>query len=177
MTQAGTADWTLGTATFWDGDHMQAALDDHRFDVYREQLTPIPRYVGGTVRFHDYASQYANFEKTQAGTAVFIVEDGVGNDQGTAGWSADYIRGRVTFTTNRKGTAYYLTGRIYDLNGAAADIWRAKADHYSGTHFDFSTDNMSVRRGQVVDHCLEMVSKYEAKQWANSFQVSRGDEV
>lgn len=177
--QAGTGDWTLGTAIYWDSDHLQQVLDAHRHDLYRIPLVPHPKHVGGSIQYFEYHTGYQYFEKTSGGTAIFVIEDGLGNDQSTGGtpsWSADYMRGVVTFTTDRGGTPYYVTGRIYDLNGAAADIWRTKADHYSGTHFDFSTDNMSVKRSQVIDHSLTMAERYEAKAWAISAQMDRGDE-
>ena len=177
LTQVTSSDWTLGTATFWDGDHMQAVLDEHRYDVYREPLTAVSKYVNGTVQFLEYRSEYQYLEQTSGGSAIFFIEDGTGTDKGTATWSADYIRGIVTFTSDQKGTAYYMTGRAYDLNGAAAHIWRAKADHYSTTHFDFSTDNMKVNRSQVITHCLKMADRYDAKAWSFSTTMLRGDEV
>lgn len=178
MTQVGASDWTLGTATFWDGDHMQQVLDAHRHDFFRCPLRPQPKHTGGgSIQYLDYYAEYGNLEKTSGGSLIFIVENSAGTDKGTATWSADYMRGVVTFTTDQKGTVYYLTGRTYDLNGAAADIWRMKADHYAGTHFDFSTDNMRVNRSQVVTHSLTMADQYAAKAWAHSRQMLRGDEV
>jgi hypothetical protein len=63
-----------------------------------------------------------------------------------------------------------LTGSSYDLQSAAADVWRRKASHVAPTSFDFSTDNHSVSRSQVYQHCLEMAEFYEDR-GANSIQV------
>jgi hypothetical protein len=178
LTQVSSSDWQLGTATFWDSDHMQQVLDDHRFDFHRVPLAAVPKHTGGgSVQYLEYYAPYQYLETTSGGTAVFVIEDSAGADKGTATWSADYMRGKVTFTSDQKGTAYYATGRTYDLNGAAADIWRMKADHYSTTLFDFSTDNMSVKRGQVIDNSLRQADRYAAKAWAQSGQMLRGDEV
>jgi hypothetical protein len=161
MTEAGTADYTVGTATYWDGDQIQNVLDRHRMDVYREQLTMIPDYVGGaTVQYLEFVSQYGNFEQTNAGTAIFWIEDGAGANRGTATYTVDYLNGKITFTADQKGTTLYLTGRSFDLYGAAADIWRHKAGNVSSTHFDFSTDNMRVNRSQVKEEYRNMANYY-----------------
>ena len=160
MTQAGTADYTLGTATYWDADQMQRVLDRYRLEVLREQLAPTEYYAaGGTIQYYDYYSQWGNYEQTSGGTAIFIVENATGTDAGTATWSADYLNGKVTFVSDTGGSAYYLTGRSYDLNRAASDIWRQKASYYANT-FDFSTDNHSIKRSDIYKHCLQMADYY-----------------
>lgn len=161
-TDAGTADYsqTGGTAVFWDDDQLQAVLDRHRMDVRRIELSP--HYTvgaGGTAIYQDYYSGYENFEATTGGTAIFVVEDGTGADAGTALWSADYARGVVTFAANTLGTAYYLTGRSYDLYGAAADVWRTKAGQAAAI-YDISTDNHSLSRSQIMEHAMEMCQYY-----------------
>lgn len=163
MVNAGTADYAIGTANYWDGDHLQEVLDRHRQEVYHEQLTLVPKYTaGGSVNYFDYQSSFRNFEQTTGGTAVFVVEDSTGADSGTANWSADYARGLISFTSNQAGTVYYLTGRSYNLNGAAADIWRMKAAAVAD-QFDFSTDNHSMSRSQRIKNYLNMAAMYEAK--------------
>lgn len=163
MVNAGTADYAVGTANYWDDIHIQEVLDRHRVDVYRELLTPRPSIAsGGTPVYQDYLSQYHNFEQTSGGTAIFFIEDGTGADSGTANWSADYQRGIVTFVANQAGTAYYLTGRAFDLYGAAADIWRMKASYFA-EQFDFSTDNHSISRSQRVKQAMQMAEMYQAK--------------
>lgn len=175
LTDAGSADYTLGTANFWDDDHLQQALDRHRVDVRREQLAPQPTYgAGGTPIYQDYASEFINFEATSAGTAVFVVEDGAGVDQGTALWSADYSRGIVSFAANTLGTAYYVTGRSYDLYAAAADVWRTKAAQ-SAKVFDVSTDNHSLSRSQIMKQALEMADYYASMSAPSVTTLYRSD--
>ena len=50
-----------------------------------------------------------------------LVEDSDGDIIGTANWTADYARGLISFTADQAGTTYFVTGRTYDLNAAAAD--------------------------------------------------------
>jgi hypothetical protein len=161
MTDAGTADYTIGTAAYWDGDHIQTVLDRHRVDVYFEPLQPVEKYTsGGSVEFHTYYSVYKNYEQTSGGTAIFWLEDGTGADVGTVNYTVDYLNGRITFTADTEGTVYYLTGRSYDLNAAAADVWRQKASHYATRAVDFSTDNHRFSQSQIIRHCQDMATYY-----------------
>jgi hypothetical protein len=175
---AGTADYTIGTASYWDNDQIQRVLDRHRRDVRREPMIKVQKYVGGgSVQWYEYLSRYRNYEQTDGGSAIFIVEDGLGADIGTANWSADYLLGQVTFTANTGGTSYYLTGRTYDLYSAAADIWRQKASQVaaSSSSFDWSTDNMSMKRSQVVSQAREMANYYAGLAEPMTVQVYRSD--
>jgi hypothetical protein len=174
MVDAGTADYSQGTANFWDDNQLQVVLDRHRMDVYREGLHPIPDQLSGSLSWKEYRSHYVNLEATDGGSAVFIVEDSVGNNQGTANWSVDYRRGIVTFGSDQRGTAYYLTSRSYDLNGAAGEIWRMKAGHAS-KQYAFSTDGHSFQRNQILDHCMKMASYYESRGKVETVQIFRSD--
>ena len=103
------------------------------------------------------------------------LEDGVGTDIGTALWTADYIRGRITFGADTTGSVYYLTGRTYDLNAAAAEIWRSKASYFATRAFDFSTDNHRVSGGQIHEHCLKMAAHYDGMALSTTTVLMRGD--
>jgi hypothetical protein len=166
-TNAGTADYTIvgsgGTVSYWSDDMIQRVLDRYRRDVRREKLVKIRHYAGGgSAEYYDHQSRFRNYEQTDGGSAIFIVEDGLGDDQGTANWTADYLLGMVTFAANTEGTSYYLTGRIFDLYAAAADIWRQKASHIAAgaSSFDWSTDNMSMKRSQIVKQAREEADYY-----------------
>ena len=166
--EAGTADYSIvgsgGTINYWDDDQLQNILDIHRTDIVFEQLQSYPYQVaGGSLSWTDYRSSYGYFEATTGGTAIFYVQDSTGAVSGTANYTADYRRGALTFGTNQAGSVFYLTGRSYDLDASAADVWRRKAAHYAPTSFDFSTDNHSISRSQVYKHCLEMAEHFEGK--------------
>ena len=86
----------------------------------------------------------------ESGTAVFTVQQYNG---GTApAYTADYNTGVITFTADTEGTAYMLTARSYDVNAAAAEVWRNKAAN-AAKYFDFSTDNHSVKKSQFRVAC------------------------
>lgn len=162
LTEAGTAEYTLGTTVYWSDNALQDVMDVHRLDLRFMQLQAYPDHVsGGSLVYKDYLSQYGYLEATTGGTAILYLQDSTGATLGTALWNADYRRGMFTFVNTTAGTAVYLTGRSYDLNAAAADVWRRKAAHYAPSSFDFSTDNHSISRAQVYDHAMEMVSFFE----------------
>jgi len=177
MADAGTGDYTLGTAVYWDDNHVQEVLDRHRGDIWHEDLTPVLQYdAAGATSYHEYHSQFGNFEVTTGGTSIFFLQDSVGTNYGTAAYSVDYSRGIVTFTADNKGTPVYLTGRCYDLRNAAADIWRTKAGQ-TAKLYNFSTDGHSLSREQYFDHCIRMVEFWESRGGATVTEVLRGDEV
>ncbi len=168
LCEAGTAEYTIvgsgGTATYWDDTQLQNILDVNRKDIIFEQLKMYPYQIsGGSISYTDYRSSYGYYESTTGGTSIFYVQDSTGANVGTATYTPDYRRGQIVFGSNQAGTVYYLTGRSYDLDAAAAEIWRRKAAHYAPSSFDFSTDNHSVSRSQVYKHCLEMASFFEGK--------------
>lgn len=160
LTYAGTAEYTIGTASYWDDDQLEVLLDRFRLDVFREPLRSQEELIGGgTVNWKTYLSRRQWFESTNGGTAIFVVEDSTGAKAGTALWSADYNRGVVTFAANTGGTEYYLTGRSYDLYSAAAELltsWATKEK----LAFDFTTDGQSFRESQKATMLLSMAEQY-----------------
>ena len=178
MANAGTADYTITSTTYWSDDQLQSILDRNRMDVHQELLHSEQKWVGAAdAEYYDYYSAYDWFEQTDGGTAIFVIEDAIGTDVGTALYTADYQAGRVTFVSDTGGADYYLSGRIYDLNGAAADVWRKKAVQVaaSSSGFDWSTDNMSMKRSQQVSQARDMVGYYEGQAWPKTAVMYRGD--
>lgn len=174
---AGTLDYTQtgGTAVYWDDDQLQIVLDRHVARVYREQLRLYPQTIaGGSLLYQEYRSAYRNWERVESGTVQFNLEDGTGITPGTTLWAADYAQGIVTFNASTGGSAYFLSGRSFDLYGAAADVWRTKAGQVSKA-YDFSTDNHSLKRSQLMAHCMEMADYYTMLQIAPVTSLYRSD--
>lgn len=166
LAEAGMNEYTIVTSgnpqTFFSDQHLQDVLDANRRDVIFEPAQMYPTQIsGGSLSYQDYRSMYGNYEATTGGSAIFYIQDSTGAFKGTADYTSDYRRGQFQFGTNQAGSVYYITGRSYDLNAAAASVWRQKAAHYSATSFDFSTDNHSISRSQVYLHCLEMAAYFE----------------
>lgn len=175
MTDANTDDYTIAGIPYWMDKQLQDVLDKHRTEVVRERLISQSEYSGaGTVVYKQFQSRYGNFEATSGGSAIFVVEDSIGTQSGTANWSADYVAGKVTFTSDQAGTAYYLTGRSYNLNAAAAEVWRMKAGQVAKA-FNFSTDNHKIDRGQLIQHYLTMANTYAGMAGATVTTLWRSD--
>lgn len=165
-----------GTAQVFSDDALQRHLDANRTDVTFEPLAPIPSYIGGgTSAYYEFRSCYQWFEATNAGTAVFLVQDGLGTTRGTATWAeVDYQLGRVTFATDQAGTALYLTGRAYDMYGAAADALTDWAQKVS-LRFDFSSDQQSFSRSQQQTMLLAAAERYRRQAKTRRASLTRPD--
>ena len=178
MTEAGTADYTIASTAYWSDNQLQNVLDMYRTDIIWEQLSMYPvQLSGGSSGYYDYRSSYGFLEATTGGSAILYLQDGTGATVGSASYTPDYRRGQFQFTANQAGSVYYLTGRSYDLYAAAADVWRKKAAHYAPSAFNFSTDNHSVSRSQIYEHCKEMAVFYEGQGGSaiESIPMFRGD--
>lgn len=166
MTAAGSDDYTVGGMPFWTDKQIQDVADRYRTDFFRALMAPVQSYSGGTVVYKDYFAGAENIEQTTGGTAIFTMETADGSIIPSANYTMDYNRGAAVFAADTGGSSIYWSGRSYDLNRAAADIWRQKASHYS-TQFSFSTDNHKVDRGVVYQNCLKMADFYEQKSSTN----------
>ena len=174
LAQAGINDYTVASVSYWTDNQLQDVLDAHRKDVYRANLHPVQIYNAGTVEYHDYFSEFPNLETTSGGTSIFYVEDAAGSAVGTALYTPDYTRGVVTFAADTGGSAYYLYGRSYDLNAAAAEVWRTKAGQYAMA-VNFSTDNHRIDRGKIIENCFIMADRYDRMSAPTSVTISRND--
>ena len=170
MSQAGTADFTIGATSYWSDDQLQSILDTRRTDFTMTATRMESEYSGGTLIYKRYYLPYANIE---SGTALKL-QNSAGVEFGTATYSVDYNAGLVTFASDTGGSAVYATGRSFDLNRSAADVWRRKAAYY-GTKPDFSTDNHSVKFSALRDSCIKMAEQFELSSGASVISVYRDD--
>ena len=168
---AGTAEFTLDNTHYWDDVELQRVLDRHRQDVVFAEMIPVQSYSGGTPIYLEYQAGYNDIE---SGTAVFKIENADGT---VGGWTMDYARGVATFATDQGGSAYYWTGHTYDLDAAAADIWRLKAANVANL-FDFTTDGHSIKRSDKRKEYLAMADYYQNRSVNESIRtvkIYRGD--
>lgn len=158
LTYAGTAEYSLGTANYWDDNQIEQVLDRHRQDLIRHKLLREPNYIGGgSVIYTRLRSAYGFLETAASGTAVFIIEDSIGDDRGTATFTADYQLGIFDFASDTGGTALYLTARSYDVYGASAELLEQWASREARC-FDFSADGQSFSLQQKVQGLREQAS-------------------
>jgi len=142
--------------TYWSDDEIQRVLDRHKVEYIHALMDAQPTYESGTPVYKQYLLNATNIE---SGTAVFKIEDTSGT---VSGYTVDYARGIVTFTSDQSGKALYWSGFAYDLDAAAADIWRMKAAHATEL-VDFSTDGHSVKRSQQAQQYLTMAGYYQQR--------------
>lgn len=173
MTDSGADDYTIAGVPWWSDAQLQRVLDKHRYEL---KWVEMEAYEEGDGSYLEYSIGYGNIEATTGGTAIFFVQDVTGITVDSSLYSVDYLRGLVTFTSDTEGVPYYVTGRSYDLDGAAAEVWRAKQSHYAGA-VDFSTKVHNVKRSQLYDHAKERAEYYEGKSDAGFgvVEITRSD--
>ncbi len=129
-------------------------------DIIDELLEERPERVAGSItEWHDYYSQFENFEETDGGSAIFIVKDVTGSVIGSADYTPNYINGHINFPTDTEGSNRYLDARSYDLAHAAADIWKQKAA-LTSAYYRYRADGHQLDRQQWFEHCMEMNMTY-----------------
>ncbi len=165
LCEAGTAEWTLGTITYFSDEQLDIILDKHAeaFTYQGMEAEDAQRQTDGTYKWSVYEVEDAEYiEQSTGGTAVFVIQDNLGAVLPAASYTMDYRRGYMTLVTPVSiATPYYATGTAYDINGAAADIWQMKANHVANS-FDFSTDNHSINRSQVYKQFMAQAAYYRS---------------
>jgi hypothetical protein len=178
LTHAGTADVTLNAITYFTDDHLQTELDRTQRTWRRVPLQSAPVLVNGGYEYYDYqfpAELGSSFESA-ATDSGWAVKDGTGATQGTASYTTNYAARNVTFSTDQHGAAYYLDCRTYDLNYAAAAVWRQKAG-FCASNVDWQSDNHHISAAQEYEHCLRMVAHFESLAGATQGRFVRADET
>lgn len=163
-------EWEVSTdsslVTYWSDEEIQRVLDRHKREYIHAILDAQPTYESGSSVFKQYLLGTGNVE---SGTAVFKLEDAAGT---VSGYTVDYARGVVTFTSDQSGKSFWWSGFAYDLDAAAADIWRMKASHVAGL-VDFSTDGHSIKRSQQAQQYLTMAGYYQSRSTTEGVQTAK----
>ena len=167
LTNAGTAQYTAGTATYWTDTHLQDVLDGHNAWLVDHPLIWRPQTIATSdVEYLTAVVGYRNWEEAESGTARWVVRDAVGTVIGTATYSTDYRNGRITFTSDQGGTAYYLTGYSYNVYAAAVEVLEHKLA-YVDLWYDVSTNHQGFNRSQVMKNLQDLIDKYQEKSGEN----------
>lgn len=155
----------VGKAVWQDAD-LDTTMHSHRQRVYRDHLQVETTYTSGsTFVYKIFHSHFQDYEGYSAGAVdAFQVEDSVGAQRaiGTTDANPDYEAGIIQMATDQKGTALYVSGWSYDLNGAAADCWQERAAKVS-SYYDVSLDGHGLSRGQMLKNCQAMYEMYASK--------------
>lgn len=156
-----------GASQVWSDDEIQDALDAHRTDVrYLELREAETIQSGGGVVYLNYYAPFGDWEDDETLT--------YGGTWATVTPSAqDLLIGKWTFSSNQNPPVY-LTGKSFDLYGAAADLleaWAAKAK----LEYTFSPDRGQFVRSQKHQMLLTQAATYRAKQRVASVALVRSD--
>lgn len=176
MTNAGTADSTIGAETYWSDDHLQEILDTYRLDHLRVKLMPRKQLRSGSYVTYDYdiPRTLKWFEEAAGTLSGWYLGDSTGAT--VTADSINYERGEIHFATDTDDANYYLDCRTYNLNEAAAKVWEAKASFIYDA-VDWSSDNHNIKAEQEYNHCLAQAKLYKNKSGAKVAKMIRSDEI
>ncbi len=153
-------------AQFTDDD-VQEALDLYREEVSREELTAVPRIIGGTVEYHRFTS-YRGFWESDAeitdAAGAAVVPDVV-----------NWLTGVFEFTASRQ-PPLFIHGKRYDVHGAAAELLEQWATEMA-REVDFSLGGDRFEVGKRTERMLGLAAQYRTRSWVSVGVgvLSRGD--
>lgn len=165
-----------GTSPFFADQDVQDTLDNYRDDVRYLPLSIAPTILNAASTNNIPSVIFADYYSTgyQWWESDVVIQ---GNNVSTlASWvvltptTSDYIVGHWTFEANifTSGTApgqyppLFATGKVYDLNMAAADLlefWGAA----SAAAYDINVDGQSLRRSQLMTAKLALAEQYRRR--------------
>lgn len=155
--EAGTDDHEINGVTYWTDQHLQDELDRTQGYIRNYDLNALEMIVAGVYQVFDYripeqAGEW--FEQAGDGSG-FVVRDGSGTEIDSAEYAVNYAARLITFSADQGSAVRTLDAKIYDMNKAAAEVWRKKAG-FAAEAVDWSSDNHSVKGSQEYEHCLAM---------------------
>jgi len=159
---------TTGATSHFTTQEVQDQLDINRMDISEMRLlpkdvvTPINKYI---------------IWKTFYAQVGFWESDAQlqGNDwQVLTPTKSDYLIGIWSFTSESQLLPVYVTGKIYDVFGAAADLCEQWAMSVA-LSYDMMTDMMRFQRSQMQTMLLKMADRYRTQQSIGTFETYRHD--
>jgi hypothetical protein len=177
LTNASASDYTVNNVSYFTDEQLLDELDA-TVQVYRAvPLIPLPQRSGTTFVYLDYTiPDYVprSLAEQDGGEAVWAVRDGQGNP--VANYTVNYRSGVITFNADTGGAGYWLDCLAYDLNRAAAVVWRQKAGMESRS-VDFSNGEHSMKASQRRDYCLQQAAEFERRAGIQMSTMYRSDEL
>src|SRR6266699_937991 len=162
-----------GQSQQFTDQQIQDRLDASRDDIGYEPLEPFPSVVNtastnniASIIFADYYSKYSYWEADVVlqgllGTAFWKVLTPVASElllDNGAHWEFE-ASVFTTGTTPGQLPPVYATGKVYDVNSAAANLLDFWAATLTG-RFDFSSDGQSFRVSQLMQAKQKMADYF-----------------
>lgn len=180
-----------GASQQFDDDTIEQKLDELRDDIWYEPLRMAPAIVNAastnnvpSMVFADYYSAFPWWE------ADVILQ---GNSTSThAAWvvltpvMSDYIVGHWSFETSTLASLFssgtfpgqyppvWATGKVYDLNLAAAELLDFWAATLAGA-YDVTVDGQTLRRSQLMQAKMTLANQYRRKAKPRVARMVRSD--
>lgn len=173
LCEADIDSYKIGATYYWSDDQLQAVLDRHRVFYNHVPVAPDAQYTTGGVEYKIYRTNVTKWEGGTVSPGAYL-QDISGATVPSANYTFDANTGTFTFTTDQAGAYYYVTGYAYDMNRAAAEVWRIKAAH-AAVAYDVNTDNHGLKRSQLVTQALQMAQMYESMAGFGVVTLSRSD--
>lgn len=169
LTDAEKEEVTLIGINYWSDEQLQDMLDRNVTFVEDHPLLWQPDTVaGGSIEYHRGLLGFLDTEGTATGTASWRLTTGTGSV--ITPNTINHTTGEVRFNANQGGSAYYFTGRTFDVYGAAADVWTWRLAHFQGW-YDFRSDDQAMSRSQAFEQAQLMEREMRARSGQN---VQRG---
>lgn len=173
MSQATDSEYALLGENYFTDDQLQTVLDRYRLDVYQEMIEPIPYSEHSTTIYRDYYFRNGHVEAASSGTLIWQLQNSSYNAVSTADYSIDYNAKLIRFSSTTDGGYHFLSYRSYNLNAAAAEVWRMKAANVAG-RFDIRSDNHDLKRSQLTAQYLKMAEYYDKLSQQNADGGGKG---
>ena len=171
MTDTSVNDYTINSIPYWTDDQLEDELDLVQMHAEFLQMEAIPSTGASlAITYTRYETGLTDWENTPT------IQDENGDTISVALYTFDPNTGVVTFTADTTGLGRYITGNVYNVERAAANIWRRKAAH-AAKNFDFTTDNHSIKRSQVTAQYLDLARFYDKQAGSKTISIYRGDDV
>jgi hypothetical protein len=155
-----------GASQIFSDDEIEDVLDESRVDVVNEALTP-------TITYSTTSMDYLNYYSKRGG-----------------GWETDYtikqnltttvtpssdelIAGKFVFSSSTD-PALFITGKIYDVYRAAADLLERWSAKYA-LSYDINVNGQTLHRSQAIKALMELAKRYRAQQRPSTTTLCRSD--
>jgi hypothetical protein len=175
LSGAGTAEYTVGTITFFSDDEIERILDSRRVRMARYPLTFEETRSGDGSAIYLYAhtgQQWIENVVNGGSSDQFYISDSKGSLIGTASYTLSPEDGFVTFTADQNGSERYITGWIHNPYMGALDVLTAWQTQLAQQP-DWATDNMKVSRSQKAKAVADQIDWLKGLAgWAPKIEVA-----
>jgi len=174
---AGTADYEFNGGTYWTDEQIVTILDRTLTVQTNISAESIYQTEEGSAVYFQYDIHHTWFEDVESGTPYYRAYDGEGSAIGTEEYTLDPLNGIMRFIEDQAGSAVRVDLTLYNINKAAAELWRQKAAHIAEVSYDIVLDGHKFTRSQRIRSYMQMASEYDSLAGFTSIPVVRTDIV